>query len=72
MYIFLVISVQNFCLVLILSTYQVLYFLGMSASEMILKGKSDKVFGLLGFCSVEGSSIVFGFWFFSVAFKAAR
>lgn len=47
-------------LVLILSTYQVLYFLGMSASEMIIKGKPDKVFGLLGFyCSVEGSSIVF-------------
>lgn len=60
MYIFLVISMQNFCLVLILSTYQVLYFLGMSASEMIIKGKPDKVFGLLGFyCSVEGSSIVF-------------
>lgn len=29
--------------------YQVLYFLGMSTSEMILKGKPDQVFGLLRF-----------------------
>lgn len=47
--------------------YQVLYFLGMSTSEMILKGKPDQVFGLLRFfCSLVGSNIVFcsSFFFF--------